>query len=365
MVLLDMFAARPDLIRLPIGGDGDLVLPWKRAERRDEKPIRSGSRKSKDERSAVQITASQLFTEYSENDVGADKRYKDKLLQVSGNVGAISRDFREHIYVTLDAGEAMIFSIQCFFADSEEDKAAELRPGQFLTIRGRCGGKFGNVFLRDCSIVPLGSAGNASPKLENVPPRDQAKGLVDHDARQGLIERPHTGELDESIAFSSPPAAVSECLDRGQEVWFLQGLKSPGGVGVLAVYLAFEDQRLAHVVELDSHENGYKWLSISTGNQTVGSVHRNWQGLRDGDELRVSRRYQQNQEIGGGVVSIDEDMQVEATVDRDGIECTWIANYEYEVGQSGERSSSIGGQKRDKDRRRGSGRLLPPQPSAD
>lgn len=73
--------------------------------------------------------------------------------QVSGSVGDIRRDILDNIDVTLKTGEFQNFSIQCFFADSFEDEAAGLRPHQFLTIRGRCDGKFGNVMLKDCLIT--------------------------------------------------------------------------------------------------------------------------------------------------------------------------------------------------------------------
>ncbi|MEZ6126821.1 MAG: hypothetical protein R3C49_27205 [Planctomycetaceae bacterium] len=103
--------------------------------------------------SVIQISANQLFAEYEANDIAADKKYKDQILEVSGSVGDISRDILDNIYVTLKTGEYKLFSIQCFFADDFEDRAAELRPGQYLRIRGRCDGKFGNVMLKDCIIV--------------------------------------------------------------------------------------------------------------------------------------------------------------------------------------------------------------------
>lgn len=101
----------------------------------------------------ITIRSNQLFSEYEANDIAADKRYKGQVLQVTGSVGNISRDILDTIYVTLKTGDFKIFSIQCFFADSFEDEAADLSPNQFLTIRGRCDGKFGNVILKDCIIV--------------------------------------------------------------------------------------------------------------------------------------------------------------------------------------------------------------------
>jgi hypothetical protein len=101
----------------------------------------------------ITISSSQLFAEYKANDINADRKYKGKILQVSGTAEHISRDIVDNIYVTLKGGEYEIFSIQCFFSDQFEDQAARLRPHQYLTIRGRCDGKFGNVMIKDCIIV--------------------------------------------------------------------------------------------------------------------------------------------------------------------------------------------------------------------
>lgn len=102
---------------------------------------------------AIQITPRQLFAEYEANDVAADRKYKGKVLQMTGTVDSISRDILDTIYVTLQAGNATFFRIQCFFDDSSEEAVAKLSSGQSLTIRGRCDGKFGNVMLKDCAIV--------------------------------------------------------------------------------------------------------------------------------------------------------------------------------------------------------------------
>lgn len=102
---------------------------------------------------AIQVTPGQLFAEYEANDIAADRKYKGKVLQMTGTVDTISRDLLDTIYVTLKAGNATFVQIQCFFDDGSEDAVAKLSSGQSLTIRGRCDGKFGNVMLKDCAIV--------------------------------------------------------------------------------------------------------------------------------------------------------------------------------------------------------------------
>lgn len=65
--------------------------------------------------SVITITSVQLFAEYEANYVAGDKKYKGKILEVSGTVETISRDILNQIYVTLDTGQFNLFNIQCFF----------------------------------------------------------------------------------------------------------------------------------------------------------------------------------------------------------------------------------------------------------
>lgn len=101
----------------------------------------------------VAVSAVQLYGQYEANEVEADNRYKGKVLAVTGVIGDIGKDIVDQAYVLLSAGDALgMFGVQCFFDKSEEPNFGNLRTGQQLTIKGRCDGKFGNVFLKDCSF---------------------------------------------------------------------------------------------------------------------------------------------------------------------------------------------------------------------
>ena len=55
----------------------------------------------------VSVTIGELLSSYSENEVGADVKFKGKNIQTSGLVGDIKKDILDDLYVTVGAtGEA-------------------------------------------------------------------------------------------------------------------------------------------------------------------------------------------------------------------------------------------------------------------
>jgi hypothetical protein len=99
----------------------------------------------------ISITASQLYKEYEANGVAADQKYKGKVLSVSGVVNNIDRDILDKIYVTIK-GDEYFGDIQCYFAESHVNAAAQLSKGQKITVKGKCDGKLVNVKLDGCTM---------------------------------------------------------------------------------------------------------------------------------------------------------------------------------------------------------------------
>lgn len=112
--------------------------------------FKSGESNSNNNIVAVKISAINLFSEYEENEIGADGRYKDKLLEVTGTIGSIGKDILNNSYITLKTNNS-ICSIQCFIEDSEEE-ASRLKEGQFAVIEGFNSGKLMNIILKKCKI---------------------------------------------------------------------------------------------------------------------------------------------------------------------------------------------------------------------
>lgn len=110
------------------------------------------SRQVEDSRPEITIKAPQLFTEYNDNEVKADKEYKGKVLQVIGTIDGFGTALvGDQIYITLTT-EEMFGTVQCCFGDDYKARISQMTKGQYVTIVGKCKGKFINVLLEHCRI---------------------------------------------------------------------------------------------------------------------------------------------------------------------------------------------------------------------
>ena len=105
----------------------------------------------------AKMSATQLWTEYDDNEVLADENYKGKILEVSGVIEDIAKDFSDDIYVDLKGNSAQYSShqsVRCYFSDDHVKAASKLTKGQSLTVKGKCDGKSVlDVVLRGSQIV--------------------------------------------------------------------------------------------------------------------------------------------------------------------------------------------------------------------
>ena len=108
------------------------------------------SSSSSSEPAAIAVSANQLSSAYNANEVSADDKYKDKVLEVTGTVDSIGKDFTDTSYVTLQAS-GDILGVQCMFDDQYKSQLSKLQKGQRIRLRGTCKGKTLNVLLADCS----------------------------------------------------------------------------------------------------------------------------------------------------------------------------------------------------------------------
>ncbi len=104
-----------------------------------------------EQRKQSTISAKKLFKQYEDNEVLADKRYKDKYFYVEGVISDIGKDILDDIYVVLKTDNIM-FGVQCYIDD--EELVAQLKKGMKVTFHGKCDGLLGSVGMKDCSLVP-------------------------------------------------------------------------------------------------------------------------------------------------------------------------------------------------------------------
>ncbi len=102
----------------------------------------------------VNVTATQLVSDYEANEVAADGKYKGKILEISGVIDSISKDVLNTPQIILSSGRNDTFrSIQCSFAANQEGELAVLAKGKAIVIRGKCNGLMGNVLIEGSMIV--------------------------------------------------------------------------------------------------------------------------------------------------------------------------------------------------------------------
>jgi hypothetical protein len=102
----------------------------------------------------VTVALSTLLADYKNNEVGADMKYKGKILRVTGKASDIKKDILDNIYVTVGTGKQFeIPEVQAFFDDEHAATAASLSKGQKITVQGRCEGLMMNVLLKDSIFV--------------------------------------------------------------------------------------------------------------------------------------------------------------------------------------------------------------------
>jgi hypothetical protein len=100
------------------------------------------------------LDATDLYQEYETDQLAADRKYKGKVVLISGAVKYVDRDVVGTLFLTL-RGNDLLGSVQCYFGDDYAAKLAHLRPGDIVEIQGRCTGLVINVLLKECSIVKV------------------------------------------------------------------------------------------------------------------------------------------------------------------------------------------------------------------
>ena len=105
---------------------------------------------------AIQISSTQIYKDYDDNEVAADNKYKDKVVEVKGKIIDISKNFSDDIVIKLNGlinNEYEIVGVGCTFSKSHNSEAASLSKGQIITIRGKCDGKLMGPDISGCSLV--------------------------------------------------------------------------------------------------------------------------------------------------------------------------------------------------------------------
>lgn len=132
------------------------------------------------------VDAPPLLNAYLSSNIGATEAYTGKILDVRGAVLAVRRDESNRTVVDLNGVEARGLCVQCVMAPAQE-KAAALKKGQQVTIRGRCDGKgkiidpvdqAASVVVTACWLIEVREDEAAPPATWIEPPATAISGFM-------------------------------------------------------------------------------------------------------------------------------------------------------------------------------------------
>ncbi|EKD23543.1 MAG: hypothetical protein ACD_81C00219G0004 [uncultured bacterium] len=101
----------------------------------------------------IQVTAIQLATDYEANEIAADTKYKDQIVEVTGTIKDISKDILGAPYIILSGDPNSITDVQCTFDKSKQNQLIPLTKDTKITLLGKVSRKLLNVRVDECSII--------------------------------------------------------------------------------------------------------------------------------------------------------------------------------------------------------------------
>jgi hypothetical protein len=105
----------------------------------------------------IPVKAGDLISDYASNAVGADGKYKGKLLKVTGKFSSASKVPLMGYAVELVGEDQELNSsaIQCFILESAQAAVGNMKQGQIVTLQGICDGQPvpGQTKMSKCTVV--------------------------------------------------------------------------------------------------------------------------------------------------------------------------------------------------------------------
>ena len=100
-------------------------------------------RTAEDEKPFATVTASQLFTEFATDEAASWAKYKDKVIQISGEVDAISTDASGNSQVVMKTDTDMSTVSVTLMAGAQAPQQA---AGTMIEVKGICNGFLNDIF---------------------------------------------------------------------------------------------------------------------------------------------------------------------------------------------------------------------------
>jgi hypothetical protein len=100
----------------------------------------------------VTIGADSLYGQYLSDEKGCDTKYLGKVVQVNGKLSEIQHSGQSEIWI-LSTGANNGGGVNCQLFPGEKVPEPHPKPGDIVTVKGRCTGFLMDVNLSDCIVI--------------------------------------------------------------------------------------------------------------------------------------------------------------------------------------------------------------------
>jgi uncharacterized protein (UPF0333 family) len=100
------------------------------------------------------LTALSLYSEFEQDEIAANKKYLDKVLEVTGSVAAVNYNTNGTVSLYL---EDPMFGVTCTVEILNDvykiDTFHHIEVGHIIKVKGRCDGMLSDVRISKCHII--------------------------------------------------------------------------------------------------------------------------------------------------------------------------------------------------------------------
>jgi len=98
----------------------------------------------------VRITAADLYNDFQHDESLANKKYLNKVIEVTGAVSEVQNVNGSQIILISSGGD--MGGISCQLANDENNKKVDIKKSATITVKGKCSGFLMDVNLVDCVL---------------------------------------------------------------------------------------------------------------------------------------------------------------------------------------------------------------------
>lgn len=97
------------------------------------------------------MEASQLISEFEQDEAKANEKYLDKVIEVKGPVKDVIKD--ENSVTLLLGDDTSMSSVSCALSKGAFEEALDIKTGNIITVKGICSGMLLDVALTNCVVA--------------------------------------------------------------------------------------------------------------------------------------------------------------------------------------------------------------------